>query len=704
MYVLNSSEDGSISPNSTTSGLRLTTEREADDGKGVFRTLALKPKPQSRKAANAQKKKLKTHLLRLYCQSALTAHRPSSPESTLIGRYIDMLGSGPSNHQPLSILGTWIHSIPSRIGSNHMIDLAVEFLINSYAVYWDNSHSNRMLAQATKAKALKELQFMVCETKEKATYEILLATKTHYAAEVCFDLQLTGNPFANEQQALMSVNSMYHAIHAFGLAELLKSGVVANVDDEHFWNLIDNTYIDDVSIIVPSSVRVLSLTSKVNEAMLAGRRSVYDNEFYLSTTYPSPRCSTAISLSPVQRASIAIMHVFIQCPRLVCLVRHAVTDPDDANALASAVSLAESLWQIDLPDQVSELLESSITISNRPPSLEIADLLPDSLRFDSVQSMILCTRYWMLQNVLCGIIDTLHRHFPAEAALAMFPDPETQQRVDVDAGLQLAKSLTWGESVSRALPLVPLRLHTPLQISIGPWHRTIRRLTTLHTNGLVSGPETELELFRAHRMKAWLINVCNGIHKQWDVSTVEESPLIEALDCMAGEKIPDWLPTRVRFETEDGEMVIKLDYDKTSSSHQQRVSLDDDNPTETLVSPLPRKQNSTEYDATHTHNLPFHTAHRGASPSTSTTTANSPGTNPCMSPGWSASPRPADFLHRTGRNLCATSGWWSETPQTSTVLLDSTHKASAFSRRTASGPCREGSELVAARAEDECGV
>lgn len=39
---------------------------------------------------------------------------------------------------------------------------------------------------------------------------------------------------------------MYHAVHAFGLAELLKSGMIANVDDEHFWSLIDNTYIDDV--------------------------------------------------------------------------------------------------------------------------------------------------------------------------------------------------------------------------------------------------------------------------------------------------------------------------------------------------------------------------------------------------------------------------------------------------------------------------
>lgn len=40
---------------------------------------------------------------------------------------------------------------------------------------------------------------------------------------------------------------MYHAIHAFGLAELLKAGHIEYVDDKHYWNLIDNTYIDDVS-------------------------------------------------------------------------------------------------------------------------------------------------------------------------------------------------------------------------------------------------------------------------------------------------------------------------------------------------------------------------------------------------------------------------------------------------------------------------
>jgi hypothetical protein len=48
-------------------------------------------------------------------------------------------------------------------------------------------------------------------------------------------------------QTLLGIDTMYHAIHAFGLAELLKAGAVANTDDRHYWNLIDNTYIDDVS-------------------------------------------------------------------------------------------------------------------------------------------------------------------------------------------------------------------------------------------------------------------------------------------------------------------------------------------------------------------------------------------------------------------------------------------------------------------------
>jgi hypothetical protein len=50
------------------------------------------------------------------------------------------------------------------------------------------------------------------------------------------------------------METMYHAIHAFGLAEILKTGIVAGVDDEYFWSLIDNTYIDDVGNLFSSAL------------------------------------------------------------------------------------------------------------------------------------------------------------------------------------------------------------------------------------------------------------------------------------------------------------------------------------------------------------------------------------------------------------------------------------------------------------------
>lgn len=34
--------------------------------------------------------------------------------------------------------------------------------------------------------------------------------------------------------------------------ELLKFGIVSGADKEHFWNIIDSTYIDDVSSQGPS--------------------------------------------------------------------------------------------------------------------------------------------------------------------------------------------------------------------------------------------------------------------------------------------------------------------------------------------------------------------------------------------------------------------------------------------------------------------
>ncbi|UPX12008.1 uncharacterized protein EKO05_0002586 [Ascochyta rabiei] len=498
VYALESPEDTIRSPSSNASELRVSTQRKAESGSGTFQTLApisvAKLRP-SKKIATHRKNALETYLRRLQSDASLALIRPLSAESTLIARWVDILGSAPADNRPLSILGTWIQSIPSRVGSNTMLDLAVEFLIDSHAVYWNDGYSKRQIASATKSKALKKLQLAVSQCQTYSTYEMVLATKLHYAAET-----------------LLGVDTMYHAIHAFGLAELLKTGGVSNVDDEHYWNLIDNTYIDDV-----------------NEAMLAGRASVYDNDYYLSMTFPPALAPNSMRISPAQRASTSIMHVFVQCPRLNCLVRKAVMHPESSEFLAAAVTLTEYMWQIDLFAQVSELIQTSVTSIDQPPSLDMADLLSESLHFDCIQNMILCTRYWMLQNVLCGLTDTLHRHFPNEVGVSLLPGLARVQEVDIEAGVCLAESLAWAESVSEKLPLVPLRLHTPLQISIGPWHRIFRyKNSLLATNSAFNAgiDEQTANIFaRAGRMKTWLINECNRIHEQWDVSTVDEKSL-----------------------------------------------------------------------------------------------------------------------------------------------------------------------------------
>jgi hypothetical protein len=369
------------------------------------------------------------------------------------------------------------------------------------------------------------------------------------------------------------------------------------------------------------------------------------------------------------------MHVFIQCPHVVCLIRQAILNPEDTSILAAAVSHMESLIQINLSQHVSELMQTAITVVPIPHSPEIADIMPDTLEFDTVQNMILCTRYWMLQNVLCGFADTLYRHFPAEAALSLLPTPERLRVIDVDSALHLAKSIRWANSVSLDLPLVPLRLHTPLQISIGPWYRTIRNFSAQPSAPPDIQYDIDVEIARAERMKTWVIEQCNQIHLQWGVSVVDEKPLIEALDAMSGEKIPDWLPVRVRFEAEDGEMVMKLDYENKTGSYSERYDVSEP-PRQRMPHPGTQGQ-QWQREALHVHELAIRTAEaQDVGAVTEQTQQDIQQENVYLK----SYTRPADFIHGTGRNLCSTSGWWPETPRTSTVLLDSTHKASAFSR------------------------
>ncbi|KZM28797.1 sequence-specific DNA binding RNA polymerase II transcription factor [Ascochyta rabiei] len=500
---------------------------EAETGQGLFRiSNSTTTKSIAKEQGYSRRSAHQAHLCRLQQDKSVSAHQPSSPETRLARMFIAVLRTYPEEHHPLLTLGDWISSIPSRIGSCQVVTVAAEFFVHSFEVFRKKSYSNQILALQTKTKALKELRLCILAAQNNPTYDALVATKLHYAAEI-----------------LLGVESMHYAVHTLGLIDLLKSGMSSGADEEHLWSIIDNTYIDDITI-----------------AMTAGRISSYDNDFYLSSTHPAALFSTSLTTS--QSTARAMMHILIQCPRLVLLTRQAVLDCRNVVALASAVSLAENLWQLSQANEYADLVSSSISYTDKLVDNTITDIVSHGLRFDCMQNMVFCTRYWLLQIILSGVIDTLHRHFPEAYSLSLLPGPDKLHLVDTDAAMQLGKAFLGLPAIPSLLILV--RLQGPLAASIGSWHRVIRYLSSYQLGSQAATLEASQlirNVAKAERMKQWF--------------AVDERAWLQTLDCMAGEEMPDWMPSKMSFDSEDGDMVLKLEFDGRSEVLSKDIASND---------------------------------------------------------------------------------------------------------------------------------
>ncbi|KAF2439880.1 hypothetical protein P171DRAFT_435728 [Karstenula rhodostoma CBS 690.94] len=522
------------SPPSTSLVLRQSTSRDADTGQGVFKTLSVLPRDRTKvtkKTTAQQRRKLQIHLSELDAR-ALAMPRQFLPSPTaLAARYLDLLGSRPPEEQPFSILGSWVESLPSRIGKNPAVDLAVEYLVESFKVYRDPSFSAQRAALATKARAIEELQLAVRNEKTRRSYDTAVATKIHFMAEV-----------------FMGIKNLYHAIHAAGLSDIMQAGPVTDPDEQYFWSFLDNAYYDDVS-----------------EAMVASRTSVYDHEVYLEMT---TRVAIPKDAPATFRASVALMHVYIQVPRLICLVRHASNYPKDSRALTAAVALAACLWALAPSDVMQEIIQSSVTVVDIPPSPAIADIIPNSYRFNSIENSTLITRFWQLQVVLSGIVQTLYQNFPAECASSQLPSLPAVEKTDADAATKLARCIHWALTICPSLPLVPLRIYTTFQASVGAWYRITRRITASNrTPPPYPDPYPSVtaysdeQLFRAKRMEQFVTDQSNNVHEIWNIPRVNKRLLRAVAIGMAGGPIPDWMPIRINFDSEDGEIVMKMEYE-----------------------------------------------------------------------------------------------------------------------------------------------
>lgn len=316
------------------------------------------------------------------------------------------------------------------------------------------------------------------------------------------------------------------------------------------------------------------------ESLIAGRTSLFENQFYLELSTPSAIPSDT---TPARRAEITMMHILIQMPRLACLIRHVTTTPEDMAALVSAVSLAETLWALDPAESIEQVLKTCTTRMHVPPSREISDIIPDSYDFDSVQTIILVCRYWMLIVTLCGLTESLYLHFPEHAKSSLLPDLATVYEKDIDAAINMARCVRYSADLCPSLPILPLRVHTTFQLSIACWYRMICRLEKIiEAEAGISNREDEdffkNELEKARRMEDWVIDECNRIHSSWSVHSVPKKFLRAAVIDMSGGPLPEWLPIRVEFAQEGEHMVMRMEYDVPGPKFGEMMGYHEDVP------------------------------------------------------------------------------------------------------------------------------
>ncbi|KAH7120861.1 hypothetical protein B0J11DRAFT_581627 [Dendryphion nanum] len=499
------------------SGFILKIEEEGGDVAETPASRAITPisRPSS-SARKAQKVKVRSRgsecLMAALSRNSLTMIRPLSAESTLTARFIHMLGPQSQDDNPWLIHGSWVTSVPSRIGCSRAFDLAVEYSIDSFDYYIDRKVALQNTAIATRGKALKALR-LALQDAGGPTLDIILAIKMHFHGELF----------------LGSENWINYTLHSVGLSNLLKTGSIEMLDNEDYWSAIDGSYTDDVS-----------------EAAFGGRLSKYDNPFYVTITARDSPFTNPANASLYRRVCLAIMHSSIHIPRLVCLVRMARSIPESLDSRTAAISLAEYLWIMDPSDMMDEYMAENTSLLSTPPAEEISNIVPDSLHFRSIESLIVITRYWTLQLYLTSLTQVLYEYFPTECAASLLPDLNVVNQVDMCAGILMAKAVIYTRNVFPKIPLVPLRMLSPIRLGVGPWirqgHRLTRSMALLDPNS----PEYEelaVELFRCKIMQQWFLQQGNEIQVEWHADLVDVETLELALDIGTGGPIPGWFPT-----------------------------------------------------------------------------------------------------------------------------------------------------------------
>ncbi|KAF2099000.1 hypothetical protein NA57DRAFT_76237 [Rhizodiscina lignyota] len=472
----------------SSTSLQLRSARISDGGQGVFQTF----KPKNRSKHTTRKAPDLPVGTKLY--KATQGPRPknalSSTESRLISRWGAVMGNDEPVSNPLSIFGSSIHMIPSRIGTDPVLDLAVQYFVHSGEMHRLGRNIAGNPAHATGEKALKALRHAM-STREVDGH-MLLAVKLHFVAEL-----------------LVHMGTWYYVIHILGISQLIRTRITRGSFEELDYALVQASYFENVT-----------------ESLLSGRDCVLDGFLPMEAIRKWPSSST-----PLHLAASALLEHAIKVPRLVRLVRACVANPSQAPLVAETIRLAEELYFNDTSLLVEKALVGVYLAPTRTP--KIFDCFPQSYHgFPSIEAFTLSIRYHAIRVLLCG---ALQRLLSLNISSSRFDRGLIEQQ-DIDSAAVLGMSVDYALTVKQAIPLVTLRMVTPLQWSIGSWHR-------------LQGREPHGDLgARRLAMLNWCMDITNSILRLWKAPTNTPALMVLKVEAISGGPIVkgvakdiDWL-------------------------------------------------------------------------------------------------------------------------------------------------------------------
>ncbi|KAF2017882.1 hypothetical protein BU24DRAFT_420941 [Aaosphaeria arxii CBS 175.79] len=423
--------------------------------------------------------------------------QPSPAGTNLATRFIRILSPHDPACNPFVAEASWITSIPGRIGSSTVLDSAIQFSLDSLNAQKNPTASNAKAARRSKGRAIEVLRNQVHGSSSVPPLNVVLSIILH----------MYGEMFLNDGSLL----GLFQ--HGDAATNLLRLGDESWRGDPDFWNVIFTAY-----------------EAEVGSGLYTDRRSKYDTPFFLAATNPRIITPDLNHPSDVFRlTSMALMHVWIQIPRLNCLVRDARAGPFSLRRIAAAISHAESLWEAEPSKLMASYLAANTTTRHVPPSQEINDVVSTSLHFDSIQALRHLLRYWLVRNLLCGLTLALYQSFPAQATASLLPRLDDVREMDVRAAHCTAQSVPWALSAGSAglgAPMVPFCVHSPLVTSTLPWLRKTKRLreaARLEEEGSERRGVIDDEAASIQRVLDWLLHTCAKVQERWGFPRISQT-------------------------------------------------------------------------------------------------------------------------------------------------------------------------------------